>query len=123
MEPIEATVLKLIFESSEDSSLYDINEALNNIKKNRQKIVFIKRELKNLKRNIIDECYISLYDYINEKYKLVMIIINLEFASIFVLTLPMILASINYNLFYVLVVYLLWGVVFLFIYFVYFLLD
>lgn len=123
MEPIEATVLKLIFESSEDSSLYDINEALNNIKKNRQKILFIKRELKNLKRNIIDKCYISLYDYINEKYKLVMIIINLEFASIFVLTLPMILASINYNLFYVLVVYLLWGVVFLFIYFVYFLLD
>ena len=63
LEHYESSVVKMIFKSSTDVLEYEISDVINALKKDKQKLVFIEKELKSLNVKMHNEYYqLLLYD-------------------------------------------------------------
>lgn len=111
LEHYESSVVKMIFKSSTDVSEYEISDVINALKKDKQKLVFIEKELKSLNAKMHNEYYqLLLYDL--EDKNIIMFSIVSCYAAIrlmqFIPTFGMFLVR---EMYYLLLLYLPWIII------------
>ena len=123
LEYYESSVIKMIFKSSTDVSEYEISDVINDLKKDKQKLVFIEKELKSLNAKMHSEYYQSfLYD-LEDKNVIMFSIISCYAAIRLMQFMPTFGIFLSREMYCLFLLYIPWLIISAILFFVYFVKD
>ncbi len=123
LEYYESWIIKMIFKSSTDSKEYEINDIINDFKKDSQKLAFIEKELKVLNNEMHKKYYQSYYYDLEDKNVIMFSIISCYAAFRLMQFMPTLGIFLSKEMYYLFLLYIPWIIINAILFFVYFVKD